>query len=126
MSEEVSTAQVDVVKLPNLAPRIITVVLIVCLVLLVGQWMQDRLEKQENLVFQKISLHYQQLDFIGQINNAIMVLLVNDSGVETAVAQELLRTSMNQLKRIRGELRVLEQRKQDVEGSDEFSGKAAL
>lgn len=125
VTEDVFT-YMDVPKPPKLAPRIIAVVLIVCLVLLLGQWMQDRLEQQENAMFQKLFLHYQKIGFIGQINNAVMALSVNNNGVAVGAAQELLRTSMNQLKWTQNELLVVEQRRQDVDESDDYSVKEAL
>jgi PAS domain S-box-containing protein len=114
MSEEVSTP-VDVVKLPNLAPRIITVVLIVCLVLLLGQWMQDKAEQQENLDFKKISLYYQQLDFVGQINNSILILATNENESTVGIAQDLLRMSTNQLGWTQNELLLLAQNELELD-----------
>lgn len=108
----------NVEKLPNLAPRVIVVVSIICLALLLGQMIRDRAEQKELIGFEMIALFYQQLDFSQDINNAIMALSMNESDVAVDAAQSLLRTSMSQLRWTQDSLLILSKERIDENGAD--------
>lgn len=108
----------NIEKLPNLAPRVMVVVSIICLALLFGQKIRDRAEQKELIGFEMIALFYQQLDFSGDINNAIMALSINESDVAVNTAQSLLRTSMNQLRWTQDKLLTLSKERIDENGAE--------
>jgi PAS domain S-box-containing protein len=88
MTENTSQQTTEVTKLPNLAPRIIAVVLLVSLILLLAQYVQDHYRKEEVVETQRISLYHQQAEIIGQLINTL----------RTDWSYSTIRTAINELK----------------------------
>ncbi len=105
VDEHVATATVNA-KLPNLAPRIISVILLVWLVLLLGLYLQERNEDRQIKETKLLSLYHQQNQLIGQL---VLELSSFDLDYDYDIPKLPFRTKVNQLLKIKDRLRHLEE-----------------
>ncbi|MBL1321067.1 MAG: SpoIIE family protein phosphatase [Methylophaga sp.] len=94
---ETKSPSVVASRLPNLAPRIIIIVLIVSFFILLTQYIQNNYNKEELLDTKRISLYYQQEDIIGKVASAALQL-DNANDVLTDTVYTSIRMAIQELK----------------------------
>ncbi|PHS22469.1 MAG: hypothetical protein COA83_11695 [Methylophaga sp.] len=90
--------QRDKAKLPNLAPRVIAVVIMVSLIMLLVQYAQDHFRQEEIVDTQRISLYHQQAEIAGRLMNASLLFKENNNEIAIERSHTALRMAMNELR----------------------------